>query len=129
MRMKTFKPSCNLATIRDGRGAIFSFVPDAPIMEWTHQFIKAGKIRGNHCHPEFDEYILLVDGAGVEVEVDVETREENFIYMNKGECIFIPRHLPCLSGYNRLSVRFFPHQAVGRLPEPDYSRKFRYGRR
>ena len=63
MRMKSFKPNCNLATIRDGRGAIFSFVPDAPILEFTHQFIKAGKIRGNHCHPEFDEYILLVDGV------------------------------------------------------------------
>jgi dTDP-4-dehydrorhamnose 3,5-epimerase-like enzyme len=91
MKMKSFKPSCNLSTIRDGRGAIFSFVPAAPIMEWTHQFIKAGKIRGNHCHPEFDEYIMLVDGVGVEVEVDIETGKENFIYMNKGECIYIPR--------------------------------------
>ena len=51
MRMKSFKPTCNLNTIRDGRGAIFTFVPDAPILEWTHQFIKAGKVRGNHCHP------------------------------------------------------------------------------
>jgi len=92
MRMKSFKPNCNLATIRDGRGAIFSFVPDQPILEWTHQFIKAGKIRGNHCHPEFDEYIMLVDGVGVEVEVDIKTRKESFIYMNKGECIFIPRN-------------------------------------
>jgi mannose-6-phosphate isomerase-like protein (cupin superfamily) len=90
MRMKSFKPGCNLNTIRDGRGAIFSFVPDAPILEWTHQFIKAGKVRGNHCHPEFDEYILLVAGAGVEVEKDSETGAESFIYMNQGECIFIP---------------------------------------
>jgi dTDP-4-dehydrorhamnose 3,5-epimerase-like enzyme len=91
MRMKSFKPGCNLNTIRDGRGAIFSFVPDAPILEWTHQFIKAGKVRGNHCHPEFDEYILLVDGAGVEVEKDEAAGKEHFIYMNKGECIYIPR--------------------------------------
>jgi len=91
MKIKSFKPNCNLSTIRDGRGAIFSFVPDAPIMEWTHQFIKAGKIRGNHCHPEFDEYIMLVDGVGVEVEVDIETGKENFIYMSKGECIYVPR--------------------------------------
>ncbi len=90
MRMKSFKPGCNLNTIRDGRGAIFSFIPDAPILEWTHQFIKAGKVRGNHCHPEFDEYILLVAGAGVEVEKDPESGEEAFIYMNQGECIFIP---------------------------------------
>ncbi len=92
MKMKSFKPACNLATIRDGRGAIFSFVPDQPILEFTHQFIKAGKIRGNHCHPEFDEYILLVDGNGVEVEKDLETGKESFIYMSKGECIYIPRN-------------------------------------
>jgi dTDP-4-dehydrorhamnose 3,5-epimerase-like enzyme len=92
MKMKSFKPACNLNTIRDGRGAIFSFVPDQPILEFTHQFIKAGKIRGNHSHPEFDEYILLVDGNGVEVEKDTETGEEHFIYMAKGECIYIPRN-------------------------------------
>ena len=91
MKMKSFKPNCNLNTIRDGRGAIFSFVPEAPIIEFTHQFIKAGKIRGNHCHTEFDEYILLVDGEGVEVEVDTKSDKESFIYMNKGECIYIPR--------------------------------------
>lgn len=90
MQMRSFRPQCNLNTIRDGRGAIFSFIPDAPILEWTHQFIKAGKVRGNHCHPEFDEYILLVDGVGVEVEKDPATGAESFIYMNKGECIFVP---------------------------------------
>jgi hypothetical protein len=51
MKMKSFKPACNLSTIRDGRGAIFSFVPDQPIMEWTHQFIKAGKVRGKPLSP------------------------------------------------------------------------------
>jgi dTDP-4-dehydrorhamnose 3,5-epimerase-like enzyme len=91
MKMRSFKPACNLSTIRDGRGAIFSFVPEQPILEFTHQFIKAGKIRGNHCHPEFDEYILLVDGTGVEVEKDLDSGAESFIYMAKGECIYIPR--------------------------------------
>ena len=88
--MKSIKPQCNLNTIRDGRGAIFSFVPDEPILEFTHQFIKGGKIRGNHCHPEFNEYILLVTGSGVEVEKDTETGEEHFIQMAKGDCIYIP---------------------------------------
>lgn len=60
-------------------------------MEWTHQFIKSGKVRGNHCHPEFDEYILLVSGEGMEVEKDPETGEDEFHYMAKGTCIFIPR--------------------------------------
>lgn len=91
MKMKLFKPNCNLSTVKDGRGAIFSFVPDQPILEWTHQFIKSGKVRGNHCHPEFDEYILLVSGEGVEVEKDLETGEEHFIYLSRGMCVFIPR--------------------------------------
>lgn len=92
MSIQMFKPSCNLATIKDGRGAIFSFVPKSPIKEWTHQFIQASKVRGNHCHPEFDEYILLVDGAGTVVEKDMETGEERFIYMSKGSCVYIPRN-------------------------------------
>jgi dTDP-4-dehydrorhamnose 3,5-epimerase-like enzyme len=92
MRMKSFTPSCNLNTIADGRGAIFSFVPASAIVEWTYQVIKAGKIRGNHCHPEFDEYILLVNGQGVEVEKNLKTGKESFISMAKGTCIFIPRN-------------------------------------
>ncbi|MEI6391326.1 MAG: cupin domain-containing protein [Verrucomicrobiota bacterium] len=92
MNIKAFKPACNLNTIRDGRGAIFTFVPDQPILEWTHQFIKAGKIRGNHCHPEFDEYILLVDGNGVEVEKNPETGKDAFVNLAKGDCVYIPRN-------------------------------------
>ena len=92
MNIKAFKPACNLNTIRDGRGAIFTFVPDQPILEWTHQFIKAGKIRGNHCHPEFDEYILLVDGNGVEVEKDPDTGKDCFVNLSKGDCVYVPRN-------------------------------------
>ena len=90
MKIKYFERSVNLDTIKDGRGAIFSFVPDKPIHEWTHQFIKSGKIRGNHCHPEFDEYIMIVSGEGVEVEKDIETGKEDKFYMSKGTCIYIP---------------------------------------
>ena len=92
MNIKKIIPDCNLDTVKDGRGAIFSFVPDCPILEWTHQFINKGKIRGNHCHPEFDEYILLVSGEGVEIEKDHKSGEESFLYLSKGECIFIPRN-------------------------------------
>ena len=90
-KMKIFRPRCNLNTIADGRGAIFSFVPHRPIAEWTYQVIKAGKVRGNHCHPEFDEYILLVSGQGVEVEKNIKTGKESFVYLAKGECVYIPR--------------------------------------
>ena len=95
MNIKYFNPTCNLNTITDGRGAIFSFVPphNQPIVEWTHQFIKTGKVRGNHCHPEFDEYILLVNGNGVEIEKNMKTEKEYFITMTKGNCIYIPRNI------------------------------------
>ncbi|CAM8364448.1 hypothetical protein MCEMOHM34_00950 [Candidatus Methylopumilus universalis] len=89
-KMLRITPSFNLDTIKDGRGAIFSFIPQAPILEWTHQFIKSGKIRGNHCHPEFDEYILLINGNGVEIAYYEDGGEEK-IEMSKGTCIFIPR--------------------------------------
>ena len=92
MALEVVKPACNLNTIKDGRGAIFSYVPKVPILEFTHQFIHAGKIRGNHCHPEFDEYILLVSGQGVEVEKDINTGKETFIQMSKGTCIFVPKN-------------------------------------
>lgn len=91
MAIEVVKAVCNLNTIKDGRGAIFSFIPDDPILEWTYQIIKSGKIRGNHYHPEFDEYILLVEGSGVEVERDSETGEELFVPMAPGTCIYIPR--------------------------------------
>ena len=92
MNIKIIKPTCNLDTIKDQRGGIFSYVPKEPILEWTHQFIKSGKIRGNHCHPEFDEYILLISGVGVEVEKDMKTGEEEKYFLSKGNCIFIPKN-------------------------------------
>ena len=91
MNIKIINPSCNLNTIRDGRGAIFSYVPKKPIMEWTHQFIKAGKIRGNHCHPEFDEYYLLTSGEGVLVWQEDDNSKERFIYLTRGQCTRTPK--------------------------------------
>ena len=114
MRMKSFKPNCNLNTIRDGRGAIFTFVPDAPILEWTHQFIKAGKIRGNHCHPEFDEYILLVDGAGVEVEKDEATGQGKLHLHEQGRVhLHSARNVSRVPRHHGLPVGFVPDQALG----------------
>ncbi|MDC3131792.1 cupin domain-containing protein [Pelagibacteraceae bacterium] len=91
-KIKKIIPQCNINTLKDGRGGIFSFVPNKPIFEWTHQFINSGKIRGNHCHPEFDEYILIVNGNGVEIEKDIQTGEEVLHRLSKGECIYIPKN-------------------------------------
>jgi mannose-6-phosphate isomerase-like protein (cupin superfamily) len=89
-RMHILEPSCNLDTVKDGRGAIYSFLPNEPIVEWTYQFIKSGKVRGNHSHPEFNEYILLVAGNGVEVGEGPDGSETK-LFMSKGTCIYIPR--------------------------------------
>ena len=35
MGIKVFNATSNLNTIKDGRGAIFSWVPDQKIAEWT----------------------------------------------------------------------------------------------
>ena len=44
-------PECNLDTVRDGRGGIFTYYPEDPIVEINFNIVKAGNIRGNHHHP------------------------------------------------------------------------------
>jgi oxalate decarboxylase/phosphoglucose isomerase-like protein (cupin superfamily) len=94
MRMKKLQPRCNLSTIKDGRGGVFTFVPvDAPIAEFSLIFTEKGKTRGFHYHEEFDEYVLLLDGHGVYVEKG-EDGEEYFLKMASGECVHFPRMTP-----------------------------------
>lgn len=90
MKLKKIQPECNLATVRDGRGGIFTFYPEKPVVEFNFQFINKGKIRGNHYHPEFDEYYLFTKGNGVVVSKD-ENGKEEFIYVGKGDCVYIPQ--------------------------------------
>ena len=65
MAIKVLHPTCNLDTIKDGRGGIFTWIPEEPIVEFNMLFFKPGKTRGFHYHPEFIEYLLCVDGNGV----------------------------------------------------------------
>lgn len=62
-QIEIINPNCNLETLQDGRGGIFSWVPELAIKEFTLLYFNAGKIRGNHFHPEFVEYFLVVDGS------------------------------------------------------------------
>jgi len=94
MRIEKLVPSCDLSTVRDGRGGIFTFIPKDPIVEFNHLFIKASKIRGNHYHPEFDEYFLLVSGEGTMVTRDSPEAEEEFLYLSKGQVVYTPRGTP-----------------------------------
>ena len=90
MKIRKIDPACNLDTVRDGRGGIFTFLPDTPIVEFNFQFVNKGKIRGNHYHPEFDEYYLFTDGNAVVVTKGDDGKEE-FLYVGKGDCVYIPQ--------------------------------------
>ena len=91
MTIEKLNPTCNLNTVKDGRGAIFTFIPKDPILEFNLNIIKAGKIRGNHHHPEFDEYYLLTSGEGVLVWKEDDNSKEKFIYLARGQCTRTPK--------------------------------------
>ncbi len=94
MRMKKLLPQCNLSTVRDQRGGIFTFLPlDLPIVEFSFIFTKAGESRGFHYHDEFDEYVLIAEGHGVYVEKGEDGREYS-LKMAAAECVYFPRSMP-----------------------------------
>ncbi len=84
-------PSCNLMTVSDGRGGIFTWVPKEPIVEFNMLYFQPGKTRGNHFHPEFVEYFLVVEGSGVMVSKDSDSPGGEIItHMSKGMCVRNP---------------------------------------
>lgn len=87
-------PMCNPTTITDGRGAIFSWVPEDAIKEFTMLFFSAGKVRGNHYHPEFTEYFLVVDGEVALFTIDPLTGKEIVMLCGKGFCFRTPSGVP-----------------------------------
>ncbi len=91
MGVQKLNPTCNLATVRDGRGGIFTFYPKDPVVEFNFLFVNKNRIRGNHYHPEFDEYFLVTSGEGVMVTKSEDGKEE-FVYLGKGECAYSPKN-------------------------------------
>ena len=89
-KIETLNPSCNLDTVKDGRGGIFTFYPEDPIVEMNFNVVKTGKIRGNHHHPEFDEYYILTSGEGVLIYKDDDDKDQ-FIFMSRGTCTRTPK--------------------------------------
>jgi quercetin dioxygenase-like cupin family protein len=83
-------PQCNPSTITDGRGAIFSWVPKDAIKEFTMLFFLPGKVRGNHYHPEFTEYFLVVDGEVALFTIDPDTKKQIVMLCGKGVCFRTP---------------------------------------
>ena len=88
MTIKVLHPTCNLDTVKDGRGGILTWLPKEPILEFNMLFFKPGKTRGFHYHPEFIEYLLCVDGNGVLVtrEDKNDPKNEKIITLSKGIC-------------------------------------------
>lgn len=87
MKIEVLTPSCNLSTVRDGRGGIFTWLPPEPLLEFNLIYSNPGKVRGLHYHPEFVEYLLFVAGEGVLVTKDDPWDPdcpEEFIHVSKG---------------------------------------------
>lgn len=86
--------ACNISTVQDGRGAIFTWIPDQPIVEFNMLYFLPNKIRGNHFHPEFTEYFLVVDGTVVMVTKDTITGKEINMHASRGVCFRTPPNTP-----------------------------------
>ena len=92
--IEVLSASCNISTVQDGRGAIFTWLPDTPILEFNILYFLPNKIRGNHFHPEFVEYFLIVDGSVVMVTKDPETGREINMHASRGTCFRTPPNTP-----------------------------------
>jgi mannose-6-phosphate isomerase-like protein (cupin superfamily) len=92
--IEVLSASCNIATVQDGRGAIFTWVPEEPILEFNMLYFLPNKIRGNHYHPEFVEYFLVVEGTVVMVTKDPETGKEVNMHASRGTCFRTPPNTP-----------------------------------
>ena len=88
-KVEILRPQCNLDTVRDGRGGIFTWIPDEPLVEFNMLYFQPGKTRGFHYHPHFIEYSLVTSGSGVLVmrEELNDKNSERFIHLSKGICI------------------------------------------
>jgi mannose-6-phosphate isomerase-like protein (cupin superfamily) len=86
--------SCNISTVQDGRGAIFSWVPQDTIKEFTLLYFEPNKIRGNHFHPEFVEYFLVVSGSIVLITKDNKTGNNLNMIGGAGFCFRTPINIP-----------------------------------
>jgi mannose-6-phosphate isomerase-like protein (cupin superfamily) len=90
--MELIQPSVNPATLRDGRGGIFTYFPVRDsIVEWNLIVTNKGTDRGHHKHKEFDEYIMFVEGHGVYIEKKEDGSEE-ITQVRTGDCVYFPKN-------------------------------------
>src|SRR3989344_1941281 len=94
MKIEILGTNCNLDTVRDGRGGIFTWYPKEPIVEVNMLYFTAGSHRGYHYHPEFVEYFLVVEGTLVLITKDSPEAPEEHLHMTKGTFIRTPKGIP-----------------------------------
>ncbi len=88
--IEVLSAGCNVSTFQDGRGAIFTWLPNEPILEFNLLYFLPNKIRGNHFHPEFTEYFLVVDGSVLMVTREKASGKEVNMLASKGVCFRTP---------------------------------------
>ena len=93
-QIEVLEASCNIQTVEDGRGAIFTWLPDEAIVEFNMIYFQPNKVRGNHYHPEFKEYFLVVTGTVVMVTKDMRGRKELNMHAGPGTCFATPPGVP-----------------------------------
>jgi len=62
------------------------------IVEVNLIYYQPNKVRGNHYHPEFNEYWMLIDGFGVKVTPDPKTKKTLVRHIGGGTCIRVPKN-------------------------------------
>lgn len=76
----------------DHRGTVFSYYNFTEnFVEYNLMITKKGDVRGYHFHPEFDEYMMVVDGTCLFREY---TNEISEVTLNTGDSILIPKNTP-----------------------------------
>lgn len=89
-QIEILESQCNLSTIFDGRGGIFSWVPKDAIKDFTLLYFNPGKTRGNHYHPEFVEYFLVISGSLTLVTYDSVDKKFKHQLIGPGFCFRTP---------------------------------------
>jgi mannose-6-phosphate isomerase-like protein (cupin superfamily) len=74
----------------DNRGVVYTYLPQDNIKEFNYIFTRAGSNRGFHCHTEFDEYVMLVDGEMIIIE-NLPNGTDKKIVLGPGHTVRIPQ--------------------------------------
>lgn len=90
-KSEIINPTCNILTVKDQRGAIWTYKLNNSYKELNHLFFKPLAVRGFHKHDFFDEIFMVTEGNGVLQYKDSETGEIGIIQLSVGTCVLNPK--------------------------------------